>query len=100
MSDIEMVAYTLFNAFDTNQDGRVSIGELQSALAVDTDGDGQTTDIQQSRTLPDGSTATWTELAVLQKAVNAYIVNEAVYGNGDGEITFEEFLRMAESGST
>ena len=89
------VAMILFKHFDANDDGKINLTELSTALAVDTDNDGVITDIEQSRTITnlngDTTVTTWNEADVLAKAIDGYLANEATCGNGDGIITKAEF---------
>jgi len=95
---MDQVARALFQHFDTNGDKTIDVDELRVALAVDTDGDGVISDTVQTRTIVGraGRTTetTWTERQVLTQAVNAYLANEAKYGNGDNRISESEFLAI------
>ena len=95
------VAMILFKHFDANDDGKINLMELQTALAVDSDNDGLITDIVQSRTITNsqGKTTftTWNEADVLAKAIDGYLTNEATFGNGDGIITKAEFQAIFDS---
>ena len=75
-------------------DKKITKSDLVKALAVDTDGDGQITDTLQSRILPNGTTTTWTETEILEKNVNAWIVNASEKWNNDQAIDLDEFLKM------
>ena len=89
------VADTLFNHFDINNDNEIDVSELHAALCVDTDNDGIISDTVQSRTITNSAGETtstsWTEAEVVAKAIGAYMLNEAKFGDGDGIITRSEF---------
>ena len=95
------VAMILFNHFDLNDDGTIDLMELQTALAVDTDNDGVISDTVQSRTITNSQGVTivtiWNETDVLAKAIDGYLANEAIYGDGNGIITKAEFQAIFDS---
>tara|TARA_Y100000389_G_scaffold113948_1_gene111095 strand:- start:492 stop:794 length:303 start_codon:yes stop_codon:yes gene_type:complete len=89
-------ATNFFNFIEksSNFDNKITKSDLEKALAVDTDGDGQITNIVQSRVLPNGSTTTWTEQEILDKNVNKWIQNASEKWTDDQAIDLNEFLQM------
>lgn len=89
-------ATNFFNFIEksSNVDNKITKSDLENALAVDTDGDGQITNIAQSRVLPNGSTTTWTEKEILDKNVNKWIQNASDKWTDDQAIDLNEFLQM------
>lgn len=89
-------ATNFFNFIEksSNFDDKITKSDLEKALAVDTDGDGQITDIVQCRVLPKGDTTTWTEKEILDKNVNKWIQNASEKWKHDQAIDLNEFLQM------
>jgi len=89
-------ATNFFNFIEksSNLDNKITKSDLEKALSVDTDGDGQITDIVQSRILPDGTTTTWTEKEILDKNVQQWIQNASEKWADDQAIDLNEFLQM------
>ena len=75
-------------------DSKITKTDLEKALAVDTDGDGQITNIIQSRVLPNGQTTTWTEQEILDKNVNKWIECANEKWTNDQAIDLDEFLEI------
>lgn len=89
-------AIRFFNSIDASDkvNGRITKSDLEKAVAVDTDGDGEITDIPQSRVLPNGTTTTWTEKEIQKKNVDKWIENAAENWKDDQSIDLNEFLSM------
>lgn len=89
-------ATSFFNFLETQSvhDGKITRSDLEKAVAVDTDGDGQITDVVQTRVLADGTTTTWTEREIVDRNVAAWIQNASEKWLNDEAITLDEFLAM------
>jgi hypothetical protein len=72
-------------------DGKITLADLEKALAVDIDGDGQITDIEQPSS--DGVT-TFTEKGILQRTINQWITNAGSRWSDDQALSFAEFWAM------
>lgn len=96
MSITKKEATTFFNYVEklSNHDNKITKADLEKAVAVDTDGDGEITNITQTRTLPNGTTTTWTELEIVNKNVNQWIQNASEKWTNDEAIDLNEFLEM------
>lgn len=89
-------ATNFFNFIEKSSifDNKITKSDLENALSVDTDGDGQITNIVQSRVLPNGTTTTWTEKEILDKNVQQWIQNASEKWDNDEAINLNEFLQM------
>ena len=96
MSLTRKEAIVFFNYIEkkSKHDNKITKSDLEKAVAVDTDGDGKITDIVQTRTLPDGSTTTWTEKEIVDKNVSKWIKCASEKWNNDEAIDLNEFLEM------
>lgn len=89
-------AILFFNYIETlsSHDNKITKSDLEKAVAVDTDGDGQITDKVQTRVLPDGTTTTWNEIDIMNKNVQEWIKNASEKWLNDEAIDLNEFLQM------
>jgi hypothetical protein len=96
MSKEEATMFFDFIEKSSEQDGKITRSDLEKAVSVDTDGDGQITDVVQSRILPDGTTTFWTEKEIVSKNVNQWITNASDKWTNDEAIDLAEFLEMVD----
>ena len=96
LSRQEAINFFNFLEKSSKRDNKITIEDLNVALAVDTDNDYAITDKEQTRKLPNGTVTTWKETEVLEKNVNEWIKNAKEAGKWDDDkaIDLKEFLEM------
>jgi Ca2+-binding EF-hand superfamily protein len=99
ISKAEAICFFNFIERSSKHDNKITREDLEKALWVDTDGDGEPTDIEQTRTIIHPvtkvkTTTTWTEKGMIKQNIDQWIDNANDKWGKDEEITLNEFLEM------
>ena len=99
ISKAEAICFFNFIERSSKHDNKITREDLEKALWVDTDGDGEPTDIEQTRTIIHPvtkvkTTTTWTEEGMIKQNIDQWIANADDKWENDKAITLNEFLDM------
>ena len=99
LSKAEAIRFFNFIERSSKHDNKITREDLEKALWVDTDGDGEITSIPQTRTIIHPvtkvkTTTTWTEEGMIRQNIDQWIANADDKWENDKAITLNEFLEM------
>ena len=99
ISKAEAICFFNFIERSSKHDNKITRADLEKALEVDTDGDGEITSKLQTRTIIHPvtkvkTTTTWRETEIREQNVQEWIDNANDKWGKDEEITLNEFLEM------